>query len=185
MKDAEGIIQNLLENIQELEKLLEDIKRPANETSKLIPQTTQNINDVITYLEDTSHSIMNLLEEVKTRSVEINEDTEFLMKLDPIGNIKTKLERIHENNKKNIETLLQLFTYMSFHDLAGQQLKAAIELLEKMRNTLVDALVSQIAAEKNIREENIQSLKGKVSQLITKDRISQDDVDKLIEELGY
>ncbi len=184
MKDLEDIIRELLENVRELEKVIENIKKPVAESSKLIPETRKNIEDVVSYLEDTSHSIMNLLEKINENSKGIKEEVEFLLSLGPVKRIKEKLESIKEKNEQNISTILELYTYLSFHDLAGQQLRTVIEVLEKIKSALVDVIVSQVTAGRDLKEEQVSGIKGKVSEILSKDRISQQDVDRLLEEFG-
>jgi chemotaxis protein CheZ len=184
MKELEEIIKELLENVKELEKVIEDIKKPVAESSQLIPETAQNIKDVMTYLENTSHSMMNLLERINENSKKIKEDVEFLISLNPVSKVRERLESIKERNDQNLSTILELYTHMSFHDLAGQQLKTVMDVLERIKSALVDVIVSQVAAGKDLKEDQVSGIKGKVSEILSRDRISQEDVDKLLEEFG-
>jgi len=109
---------------------------------------------------------------------------EFLLSLGPVQKIRERLESIKEKNAENINVLLELYTHMSFHDLAGQQLKMVMGILQKIKQSLVDVIVSQLVAGKEMNEATVEGLKGKVSELLSQDRVSQEDVDKLLEELG-
>ena len=184
MKELEGIIKELLENVKELEKAIEDIKKPATESSKLLPKTTRNIEDVMAFLEETSHTIMNLLERISENSKSIEENVEFLLSLSPIPKVKDRLEAIKVRNENTLNTLLELYTRMSFHDLAGQQLKTVLQLIENIKKSLLDVIVSHVTAGKDVDEEKVQDIKGKVSELLSRERIDQEDVDKLLEEFG-
>ncbi len=184
MKEIDEIIKELLENVKELENVIEGIKKPVSESSRLLPETTKNIEDVVLFLEQTSHTIMNLLERINKNSNEIDKDIDFLLSLNPIPKVREKLESIKSKNSENLNTLLELYTHMSFHDLAGQQLKTVIGVLERIKNILLDIIVSQVTAGKGLKEEEVSGIRGKVSELINKDRISQEDVDKLLEEFG-
>ncbi len=184
MKELEGIIRELLENVKELESVIEKIKKPVSESSQLIPETAKNIEDVMLFLEKTSHTIMNLLERINKNSNDIQKDVEFLLSLGPIFKVKERLESIKQRNEENINTLLELYTHMSFHDLTGQQLKFVLQVLEKIKITLLDIIVSHVTAGKDLKEEEVSGIKGKVSELLSQNRISQDDVDKLLEEFG-
>ncbi|NPA41223.1 MAG: chemotaxis protein CheZ [Aquificae bacterium] len=184
MKDLEEIIKELITNVRELEGVIENIKKPVSESSQLLPETAKNIEDVMVFLEQTSHTIMNLLEKINENSNKIQEDVEFLLSLNPVSKVKERLESIKQKNEENINTLLELYTHMSFHDLAGQQLKTVLEVLEKIKGALLDIIVSQVTAGKNLKEEEVSGIKGKVSELLERDRISQEDVDKLLEEFG-
>ena len=73
---------------------------------------------------------------------------------------------------------------MSFHDLAGQQLRLVLQVLEKLKSSLLDIIVSQVTAGKDLKEEEVSGIKGKVSELLSRERIDQSDVDKLLEEFG-
>lgn len=184
MKELDEIIKELLENVKELESVIENIKKPVSESSQLIPETEKNIEDVMAFLEQTSHSIMNLLERINENSAQIEKDVEFLLSLNPIQKVREKLESIKSKNTENINILLELYTYMSFHDLAGQQLKLVMNVLDRIKRTLMDIIVSQVTAGRDLKEEEISGIKGKVSELLSQDRISQEDVDKLLEEFG-
>lgn len=184
MKDLEEIIKELLESLKELEGVIENIKKPVAESSQLLPETARNIEDVMIFLEQTSHTIMNLLERINENSNRIGEEVEFLLSLGPVQKIRERLESIKEKNAENINVLLELYTHMSFHDLAGQQLKMVMGILQKVKQSLVDVIVSQLVAGKEMNEATVEGLKGKVSELLSQDRVSQEDVDKLLEELG-
>ncbi len=184
MKELDEIIKELLTNVKELEGVIENIKKPVSESSQLLPETAKNIEDVMLFLEQTSHTIMNLLEKINENSNKIQEDVDFLLSLNPVSKVKERLESIKRRNEENINTLLELYSHMSFHDLAGQQLKTVLDVLEKIKSALLDIIVSQVTAGKNLKEEEVSGIKGKVSELLSQDRISQEDVDKLLEEFG-
>jgi len=184
MKELDEIIKELLENVKELENVIENIKKPVSESSQLIPETEKNIEDVMAFLEETSHTIMNLLEKINENSNQIEKDVAFLLSLNPVSKVKESLESIKNRNTENINILLELYTHMSFHDLAGQQLKLVMNVLDRIKRTLMDIIVSQVTAGRDLKEEEISGIKGKVSELLSQDRISQEDVDKLLEEFG-
>ncbi len=184
MKELDEIIKELITNVKELESVIDNIKKPVSESSQLLPETAKNIEDVMVFLEKTSHSIMNLLEKINENSNKIQEDVDFLLSLNPVSKVKERLESIKEKNQENLNTLLELYTHMSFHDLAGQQLKTVLNVLEKIKSALLDIIVSQVTAGKDLDQEQVSGIKGKVSELLSQDRISQEDVDKLLEEFG-
>ena len=184
MKELEEIIKELIENVRELENVIEGIKKPVSESSQLIPETAKNIEDVMVYLEKTSHTIMGLLEVINSNSQEINRDLQTLLSLNPVRSIKEKLEHIKEKNEDNISKILELYTHLSFHDLAGQQLRLVIEVLERIKSALLNIIVSHVTRGKDLKEEEVSGIKGKVSQLLSQDRFSQEDVDALLEEFG-
>jgi len=184
MKELDEIIRELIENVRELESVIEGIRKPVSESSQLLPETAKNIEDVMLFLEQTSHTIMNLLEVINKNSEEIKKDVEFLLSLGPIPKVRERLESIKARNDENINTLLELYTHMSFHDLAGQQLRLVLQVLEKLKSSLLDIIVSQVTAGKDLKEEEVSGIKGKVSELLSRERIDQSDVDKLLEEFG-
>ncbi len=184
MKELEEIIKELLENVKELEGVIENIKKPVTESSQLLPETAKNIEDVMVFLEQTSHAIMNLLEKINENSNKIGEDVDFLLSLNPVPKVRERLESIKTRNQENINILLELYTHMSFHDLAGQQLKTVLDVLQRIKQTLLDVIVSQVVAGKEVNREQMEGIKGKVSELLSQDRINQEDVDKLLEEFG-
>jgi chemotaxis protein CheZ len=184
MKELEEILKELITNVKELESVIEGIKKPVSESSQLLPETAKNIEDVMIFLEQTSHTIMNLLEKINKNSNDIAKDVEFLLSLNPVPKVRERLESIKGKNEENINTLMELYTHMSFHDLAGQQLKTVLQVLERIKSALLDIIVSQVTAGKELKEEEVSGIKGKVSELLSRDRVSQEDVDKLLEEFG-
>ena len=184
MKEVDQIIKELITNVKELESVIEGIKKPVSESSQLLPDTVKNIEDVMVFLEQTSHTIMNLLEKINNNANEIEKDVEFLLSLNPVPKVREKIESIKDKNQDTLNTLLELYTHMSFHDLAGQQLKVVLQVIQKIKDTLLDIIVSQVVAGKDLKEEEVKGIKGKVSELLEQDRVSQDDVDKLLEEFG-
>ncbi len=184
MKELEDIIKELIENVRELENVIEGIKKPVSESSQLIPETARNIEDVMIYLEQTSHTIMSLLEVIRSNSSEIGNEIENLLSLNPVKSIRERLEHLKAKNDENIQKILELYTHLSFHDLAGQQLKLVIEVLEKIKSALLNIIVSHVTRGKELKEDEMSGIKGKVSQLLSQERVSQEDVDALFEEFG-
>lgn len=76
-----------------------------------------------------------------------------------------------------------MYELFSFQDLSAQQIKEVINILEDTKKNLLAIAVSSIESS-DLPDESKERAKGKVHELLSGDRIFQEDVDKLLEELG-
>ncbi len=178
-----GIIKQLLEEIRNLETKVEEVAKPIEESSKTIPSAADSLRDVIAYTEKSAHEVMSILDIMEKNSQIIKENVEFLLNLNPFNTIKEKLLIIKEKNDDNLSKFLDLYSAMSFQDLTSQQIKKVIEALEDTKKRLLMIVMNSINKE-DISEEKKEKIIGKATEILTGDRINQDDVDALLAEFG-
>ncbi|WPM31641.1 protein phosphatase CheZ [Hydrogenobacter sp. T-2] len=183
MEDVKQLVRELLEEVKSLETKLDEVVRPLEETSSAIPMASGSLEDVIRFTEESVHQIISLINELIGELEKVQEDVDFLLSLNPVSSIRSRLESIKERSRRLSELLLQIITLMSFQDLASQQIKRVIEVLENLKKTILRIIVSSIEAA-TLPSEQKEKIVGKATEMLTGDRIFQEDVDKLLEELG-
>ncbi len=183
VEDVRNLVKELLEEVRSLETKLDEIVKPLEESSSRIPSVSGSLEDVIRFTEQSVHQIMGILNDMSEGLKKTQEDVDFLLNLNPVGTIKNKLESIRDRTTTLSDLLLQVITLMSFQDLASQQIKGVIEVLEDLKKTILKIILSSIEAS-SLPEEQKEKIVGKATEMLTGDRIFQDDVDKLLEELG-
>ncbi len=183
MEELKELVRQLLEELKNLEGKVEEVSKPLEETSSTLPMASASLQDVIQYTEQAVHQIMEALNEINENSQVIEKDVEFLLKFSPIRSIQDKLEEIKDRNRDSINKLLEVYTLMSFQDISSQQLKKVIEALENLKRNIIRMVASSMD-KLNLGEEKKQKLTGKVTEILSGDRIYQEDVDELLKELG-
>jgi len=183
MEDLKELVKQLLEELKKLEGKVEEVAKPLEETSNALPMASASLQDVIQYTEQAVHQMMEALNEINQNSQVIERNVEFLLKFSPIRSIQDRLEEIRDKNRDNINKLLGIFTLMSFQDLSSQQLKKVIEALENLKRNIIRIVATSVNS-LNLEEEKKEKLTGKVTEILTGDRINQEDVDELLKELG-
>jgi chemotaxis protein CheZ len=183
VNDLSNIVRQLLEEIRNLENKVEDIKTPIEETSDLLPSASASLQDVIEFTEKSTHSVMTLLDAIETNSKKIDEDVDTLLKFNPTKGINAILEDIKHLNQDNMNKIIEIYTAMSFQDITAQQIKKVIQAIEDTKRRLLQMVVSSIeATEKD--ETTKEKIIGKATEILTGDRIDQNDVDDLLKEFG-
>ncbi len=183
IEDIKELIRQLLEEIRSMEVKIEEVSKPLEETSSTLPMASASLEDVISYTEQAVHQIMDALNQVNENSKIIEKDVEFLLKFSPVRSIQDKLEEIREKNRDSMNKLLEIYTLMSFQDLSSQQLRKVIESLENLKRSIIKLVATSIE-NMNLEKEQKERISGKVTELLTGDRVSQDDVDELLKQLG-
>ncbi|WP_254426293.1 protein phosphatase CheZ [Pampinifervens florentissimum] len=183
MEDVKQLVRELLEEVKSLEAKLDEVVKPLEETSSTIPMASGSLEDVIKFTEQSVHQIMGIINDLMKELEKVQEDVDFLLSLNPVSSIRSRLESIKERSKKLSELLLQVITLMSFQDLASQQIKRVIEVLDNIKKTILKIVLSSIEAS-SLSIEQKEKIVGKATEMLTGDRIFQEDVDKLLEELG-
>ncbi len=184
IKDLEAMVRNLLNEISTLETKINEISKPLEETSQKLPSTTKSLEDIIKYTEDITHQLMGITEEIQKDMEDIEKRVNFLLSLNPISKIKQELESIKERSVHINNKILEMLSLFSFQDLVSQQLLVVIDTIEGIKKKLIEIAVYSAISEDSVGKEKADELKGKVSEILNKERVSQEDIDKLMEELG-
>ncbi len=183
VNDMNNIIRQLLEEIKNLESKVDEIKAPIEETSTILPSATESLQDVIEFTEKSTHTVMGLLDQVEKNSQKIEEDVDALLTFGPTKTIDIILQEMKSLNQDNLNKILEIYTAMSFQDITAQQIKKVIQAIEDTKRRLLQMVVSSIEQTSD-NEEVKEKIIGKATEILTGDRINQDDVDDLLKEFG-
>lgn len=183
MQEVKELVKELLSEIKSLELKLEEVAKPLEESSSALPMASGSLEDVIKYTEKSVHEIMGFLNNMMEETSKMQEEVDFLLSLNPVSSIRNRLENIKNISINMSNLLLQVISLMSFQDLASQQIKRVIQVLEDLKKTILKIIVSSVEAS-GLSLEQKEKIVGKATEMLTGDRIFQEDVDKLLEELG-
>lgn len=184
MEDIKKILSTILNEAKALEEKMESISLTAKHTGEVIaPTASESLREVIKFTEESANKIIQQIDKVEQNCHEIDKVVNELLTLNPINSIKEKLSFIKDKNAENMQTLIKVYELFSFQDLSAQQIKEVINILEDTKKNLLAIAMSSIESS-NLPQESKEKAKGKVHELLSGDRIFQEDVDKLLEELG-
>lgn len=185
MEDLKSVIKSILEEVKTLEQKIDETTKKAVEIGNIVtPSTTESLREVIKFTEESSNKIISEIDKVEENCKIIDKEVHILLQLNPLDSIKTKLETIRDKNTENMKILLKVYELFSFQDLSAQQIKEVINILEETKKHLLNLAVASIEVSQDLTEEEKKVVSGKVHELLTGERIFQEDVDKLLEELG-
>lgn len=184
MEDVKKILSTILNEAKLLEDKIGQIGAITKHTGEVVaPTASESLREVVEFTEESSNKIIEQIDKVGQNCHEIGKILEELINLNPIKSIKEKLLFIKNKNQENMNILLRVYELFSFQDLSAQQIKEVINILEDAKKNLLAIAVSSIESS-NLTTEAKEIAKGKVHELLAGHRIFQDDVDKLLEELG-
>ncbi|MEJ5173382.1 MAG: protein phosphatase CheZ [Hydrogenothermaceae bacterium] len=184
MEEIKKILSTILNEAKVLEEKIEQIGTAAKHTGEVVaPSATESLREVIKFTEESANKIIQQIDKVEQNCHEIDKTVEDLLSLNPINSIREKLSLIKEKNQENMNILIKVYELFSFQDLSAQQIKEVINILEDTKKKLLAIAVSSIESS-DLPQETKEAAKGKVHELLSGDRIFQEDVDKLLEELG-
>lgn len=184
MEDLKKVIKSILEEVKTLEEKIEETVKVATHTGEVItPTAAESLREVIKFSEERTNEIINQIDKVEENCKVIDITIDDLLNLNPINSIKEKLNIIKQKNMENINILIKVYEMFSFQDLMAQQIKEVVNILEETKKNLLKFAATSIEMS-DLPETEKKKAVGKVHELITGDRINQEDVDKLLEELG-
>lgn len=184
MEDIKKILSSILNEAKVLEEKIEQVSKTARHTGEVVaPTASESLREVIKFTEESANRIIEQIDKVEQNCKDIDKTVEELLSLNPVNSIREKLSFIKEKNSENMSILLKVYELFSFQDLSAQQIKEVINILEDTKKNLLAIAVSSIESS-DLPDESKERAKGKVHELLSGDRIFQEDVDKLLEELG-
>ncbi len=183
MSDIKELVKSLISEVKTLEDKIEEIVKPLEETSTILPGASGSLEDVIRFTEQSVHQIMNTLEQVNQNIKVIDENVGYLLSLSPTQSIAERLWTIKEKNQENASKVMEVITLMSFQDISSQQIRKVIEVIENVKRTIVKMVISSVDTA-IVDQEEKQRIVSKATEMLTGDRIFQEDVDALLKELG-
>ena len=183
MSDLKDLVRTLISEVKALESKVEEILKPLEETSSVLPGASGSLEDVIRFTEESVHRIMDDLEQINKDLQVISDNVDYLSKLSPIPSISSRLETIKIKNQEIQQKVFEVISAMSFQDLASQQIRKVIEVIENIKKVIVKIVLSSVDAN-IVSGEKKEKIVSKATEMLTGDRINQEDVDALLKELG-
>ncbi|MGC9006612.1 MAG: protein phosphatase CheZ [Sulfurihydrogenibium sp.] len=184
MSELKNVIKTILQEVKNLEEKIEETSKVATYTSQVVtPTATESLREVIKFSEENTNKIISMIDMVETNSKFIDSILREILEKDIDPTIREKLNAVKEKNDENMKILIKVYEMFSFQDLAAQQIKDVINILEEAKKSLLKFATTSIEMS-NLSEEDKKKAIGKVHEFITGNRIFQEDVDKLLSELG-
>lgn len=184
MEEIKKILSTIFNEAKILEEKIDQISQVAKHTGEVVtPTASESLKEVIRFTEESTNKIMENVDIIEKNSQYIEAAIEELISLVQIDSIKEKLLFIKNKNIENKKIIQKVYELFSFQDLSAQQLKEVINILEDTKKNLLVIAVNSIRSS-DLPDDSKEKAVGKVHELLSGDRIFQDDVDRLLEELG-
>lgn len=184
MSNVKRIITAILDEIKTLEEKIEGITHAIRYAGEVAtPTISESLREVIKYSEDSVRKILDNIDKISENSNDIRNIMEELIKLNIESSIKEKLSLVKTKNDENSMLLLRIYELFSFQDLSNQQIYEVIKLLEETKKKLIE-LVELSIESSGLPEDKKSRAVGKVHELLSGSRISQQEVDEILKELG-
>lgn len=180
-------LSNLAKFVDQTRKGIDQLETTVKVSSERFPEAATQLNAVTGDLENAANNIMNILE---TQMADGDRTHALLAELS--GWVATLdkeaaaagtaiIKRIEEMNLKSKNSMMEIFTNMSFQDLTGQKLKKVIGSLAVVESKLLELALNfgfneDIAKEAQKKDQ----LKGPSNAM----PVDQDIVDRIMKELG-
>ncbi len=184
MDNVKKIIATILNEIKTLEDKLEGIVSAIRYTEEVVtPTVSESLREVVKYSEDSVRKILDNIDKISQNSKDISGIIEDLLKLDIDSSVRWRLNLIKIKNNENLSLLIKIYELFSFQDLSNQQIYEVIKLLEETKKKLIELAEISIESTDIPEDKKIKAI-GKVHELISGSRISQEEVDEILKELG-
>jgi len=174
--DAVDKLRSVIKRLEEYANAnldaLEQLNRDLNEDKVSVARALETVDQCL-------HDLEQLAAEDSSLADTLHEIQESLAR-EVVASLKGMMDRVQENQ----EAYLALIARMSFQDLTGQTLKKVITFIEKLEFQLI-SLISRHHEERaavTLPEPEVP-LEGPDTQ--TRLALSQDNVDKMLADLGF
>lgn len=185
-EQLQGVLAELAIHLDKIRQNFLIIDPNIKDTSKKVPETSEQLMDIDKTLSTAADRIMLLTENLMTdhemvetllnRLLQWGEGLNMLAH-DSIA--RTTIDELISINKRSRDSLMEVFANLSFQDLAGQKIKKMKNLIETIEARILEVLVIfGHHRDKTKREEMIKELKGSGA-------IKQDLVDDILNNLGF
>ncbi len=184
------------ELVFEMKKRIDDVYRSINEFKKALSQLRDSADTANTMFGEASDQLEEIVKATETATVKImdvaEKDQELLTRA---RELVSQLENGSTANelKKIIDELyqdtLEIITACAFQDITGQRVKKVVNAIQTVEAKLLELLVETGVKIKEKQEGVTPELEQKAQQAMDllkgpDGKVSQDDVDSLLEELG-
>ncbi|WP_456433701.1 protein phosphatase CheZ [Thermosulfuriphilus sp.] len=180
----------------EMKKRIDDVYRSINEFKKAISQLRDSADTANTMFGEASDQLEEIVKATETATVKImdvaerdqellSQAKEILSHLDSQPEA-AKLKEIIENLYNDT---LEIITACAFQDITGQRVKKVVNAIQTVEAKLLELLVETGVKIKEKQEGVTPELEQKAQQAMDllkgpDGKVSQQDVDSLLEELG-
>jgi chemotaxis protein CheZ len=172
-------IETVYSEIRAVKRLIS--KEAHQDSAGLLGETDSILDGIVKSTEKATLRIMDLLEELQSEFKEM-------------GSLLDRGEGAHCREKLRglEEVVMSIMTELSFQDLTGQQIKKVIQLLKRIEELSFDAYVTSEVFKKSREQapdKSIDDIREKSRAIVEdartqKDRIDQEGVDSMLEQLG-
>lgn len=184
-----GVLADLAVHLEKIRQNFLIIDPNIKDTSEKVPETSSQLMDIDKTLSTAADRLMGITETLMTD----HEKTETLLNrllqwgeglnaLDTESVARITIDELRTINKKNRENLMDVFSNLSFQDLAGQKIKKMRKLIEDMEARLLEVLIifghHKDKVDETKRDEMLKGLKEGGGA------IKQDLVDDIMKNLG-
>jgi len=172
-------IETVYSEIREVKRLIS--REAQQDSSSLIGETDSILDGIVKSTEKATLKIMDYIEELQSEFREMDG----LLERGENAVCRHKLGRMED-------MVMNIMTELSFQDLTGQQIKKVIQLLKRIEELSLDAYVTSEVFKKSIKQapdKSLEDLREETRAIVEdaraqKDRIDQEGVDSMLEQLG-
>lgn len=198
--------ENLIQRIAQLTRMLRDSMRElgldqaVKEAAYAIPDARDRLHYVARMTEQAANRVLNaaeqlqpMQEELQNRAVALDRrwqdwfdhPVELAEARELVDDTRAMLKEVPEKTKATQDALLDIIMAQDFQDLTGQVIMKMLHVVTAIETELVQVLIDSVPAER--REEAQSLLNGPEVNPAGKTDVvtSQDQVDDLLDSLGF
>lgn len=198
--------ENLIQRIAQLTRMLRDSMRElgldqaVKEAAYAIPDARDRLHYVARMTEQAANRVLNaaeqlqpMQEELQNRAVALDKrwqtwfdhPVELAEARELVDDTRAMLKEVPEKTKATQDALLDIIMAQDFQDLTGQVIMKMLHVVTAIETELVQVLIDSVPAER--REEAQSLLNGPEVNPAGKTDVvtSQDQVDDLLDSLGF
>lgn len=198
--------ENLIQRIAQLTRMLRDSMRElgldqaVKEAAYAIPDARDRLHYVARMTEQAANRVLNaaeqlqpMQEELQNRAVALDKrwqdwfdhPVELAEARELVDDTRAMLKEVPEKAKATQDALLDIIMAQDFQDLTGQVIMKMLHVVTAIETELVQVLIDSVPAER--REEAQSLLNGPEVNPAGKTDVvtSQDQVDDLLDSLGF
>jgi chemotaxis protein CheZ len=137
------LLADIAKHIENIRMNLMDVKPALVETPEDLPSAAGHLGDIDKTLTDAADRLFELTEKAITdndKSAELLTAIKGFAEADP-GGSNESLDQLMNINKESKSDLMEVFTALSFQDLAGQKIKKINTLIEEVEKRILKVLL--------------------------------------------
>ncbi len=171
-------------------KTISQFTDPMSATSEQLPAATTHLRDLRKLTEDSSHTVMQLVETIDANRKTINLQFDALMNglaSSSPGATAAKLAAIRKTLDKDGPALVDIITAMSFQDLVAQRVNKLVTIMEEVEHKLLELVVIFGPFTKGAGKSEGSKASEMLKQLEASKHTSmnQDVADEILKQFGF